>query len=84
MFYVGETYESYQASIVFQPYFVRTLFQLSMARTVHCNVVVATACEAVVKNFRLGVCERKGLLVSTGSLAGFLVRRLGFLNLCCP
>ena len=48
------------------------------------SVVVATACEAVVKNFRLGVCERKGLLVSTGSLAGFLVRRLGFLNLCCP
>ena len=32
-FYVGETFESYQASIVFQPYFVRTLFQLSMART---------------------------------------------------
>jgi hypothetical protein len=48
------------------------------------SVVVAMACEAVVKNFRLGVCERKGLLVSMGSLAGFMAKGFVSLELCCP
>lgn len=48
------------------------------------SVVAATVPEAVFKNFRLGVCERKGLLVSMESLTGFMAKEFVSLELCCP